>query len=169
VSDATPPRTTYVGIDNGITGAVAIILPDGLAQVTPVPVRKVGADTRIDARVLWEIFLALPNPHIVFEIGQKQPAFGVKGNYANGRSHGVLETLVELRGCPYRPVNPKDWQKDAFAGLRGWDMDTKAAAFEFCRRTFPTVSLLPTPRCVKPNDGMADALCMAWWAKNRAF
>jgi len=158
---------TFVGVDNGTTGAVAILRPDN-TLVVKTPVRQVGKDTVLDARALANLFSTIPNPHIVFEIGQKQPIFGTIGNYANGRSHGVLETVIELLGCPYRPVNPKDWQSDCFKGMRKAGEDTKAASEEFCRRTFPQVNLV-APGCRVVHTGFTDALCMAWWAKNRAF
>lgn len=160
---------TYVGIDNGVSGAVAIINQDTQVRVYLTPTRKIGADTRIDAKTLVAILRCYDDLRIVYEQGQKQPTFGVKGNFANGRSDGVLETVCELLGAPYRPVNPKDWQKDIFQGIRGAADNTKDAAIEFCRRTFPGVSLLASPRCSVPNPNMADALCMAYWAKTKAF
>lgn len=159
---------SFVGIDNGVTGAVAILRPGREAEVLRVPTRKVGEDNRIDCRSLWSLLFALGESKIVFEQGQKQPKWGCIGNFANGRSHGVVETVVELLKVPYRPVNPKDWQADVFKGIRKADMDTKSAAKEFCRRTFPNVSLVP-PRCRTEDDNFADALCMAWWAKHHAF
>lgn len=164
------PPSVFVGIDNGVSGAVAWLWPGGKVRVLGTPVRKAGADIRIDAAVLTRYFS--PDTacfHVVYEQGQKQPKFGVKGNFANGRSDGVLETVLELLRVPYRPVNPKDWQRDVFQGIRGAADNTKTAALEFCRRTFPEVDLRRTPRCAGPDHNFADALCMAWWARHFAF
>lgn len=40
-------------------------------------------------------------------------------------------------------------------------------SFEVCRKLFPDVSLLPTSRCKKSHDGMAEALLMAEYARRR--
>lgn len=163
------PRS-FVGIDNGVTGAVAVIHYTGAVDFWPTPTRSTGGDTRIDARALSALLAGLTNPHVVYEQGQKQPKFGTKGNFANGRSDGVLETVIELLlTVPYLPVNPKTWQSVVFKDMRRADADTKAAAIEFCRRTFPTLDLLRTPRCKGADPNIADALCMAWWAKHHAF
>ena len=47
--------------------------------------------------------------------------------------------------------------------------DIAKAAFVvwFCPWLFPDVSLLATPRCKKPHDGMAEALLMAEYARRK--
>lgn len=166
---------TCIGIDNGISGALAAIMDDGTVDVISMPTVTVGKSTFIDACALEDWLLKHSGwskleggvPRVTFEQGSKQPKFGTKGNFANGYSFGVVKTVLELQArrgnLVFQCVNAKTWQKVLFKDLRGADVegsDTKGASLEVCRRLFPTVNLVP-PRCRVPNDGWADALCMA--------
>ena len=57
--------------------------------------------------------------------------------------------------------NENYWKKEF--GLNG----NKQKSIEVCRKLFPDVSLLPTSRCKKSHDGMAEALLMAEYARRR--
>lgn len=161
-----PP--TFMGIDNGISGAVGVIAPDGIT-VVPTPVVKVGTSTRIDECGLAELIKLHPETFVTLEQGQKQPKFGCKGNFANGFNDGTIQTVLRLLKVPHRVVDPKMWQTDVFKGIRGLRTTTKGASIEFCRRMFPDISLYRTPRCRTIDDNLADALCLAWWGKNFGF
>jgi hypothetical protein len=165
---------TCVGIDNGTSGALASVKSDGTVELLSMPVRKVGDASFIDAvevecwltRHYCESEVAL---RVTFEQGQKQPKFGTKGNFANGYSFGVVQTVLDLmaaRGLVrFQCVNPRTWQKMLFADLRGLAKgNTKGAAIELCRRRFPATNLVPT-RCRNPHDGWADALCLAEYSR----
>jgi hypothetical protein len=163
----------YIGIDNSYTGAIAAIECDGtgskkIAYCSVMPTTSVAKNTYIDeeavSNTLREITVnANGNVMVGFEIGQKNPLFGTKGNFSNGYSYGVIKTVIRLSKLPHIEVNPRTWQKEMFKDIKGAEMSTKDASFEFCRRTFPDQSLLATPRCKKPHDGMADAICIAFY------
>jgi hypothetical protein len=44
---------------------------------------------------------------------------------------------------------------------------SKNTSIAVCKRLFPDVSLLPSERCRKDHDGMAEALLMAEYARRR--
>lgn len=148
-----------MGWDNGTSGAYALIGPDRV-ETGLMPLTKVGKDKYIDETEVMRL-IKMYEPDICgIEIGQRQPMFGTKGNFANGYGYGVLRTVMRLSGLPYSEVNPRTWQKVIHKDIRNADMSTKDASIEFCRRTFPKVSLVQ-PRCSNPHDGVADALCIA--------
>jgi len=165
---------SFAGVDNGTSGAIAILRPDGSHRLEKMPLIEFGGKSHIDECALREILVVEESlPYTVFEQGQIQPKFGPKNNFTNGLTYGVVQTVLRLGAgpglsIPYRGVNPKNWQDDVFKGIRGAAKDTKGVAIEFCRRTFPHINLVP-PGCRVPFDGFADALCMAWWSKNFAF
>jgi len=159
-----------IGIDNGISGSIAAIeFSEGVRPKVVtcrlMPTITVGKNEYIDEAVLWqdlrEFAASYSDVIVSFEIGQRNPLFGTKGNFSNGYSYGVIKTIVRLSGLRHIEVNPKTWQKVIFKDIKGSDMSTKDASIEYCRRMFPEQTLLPTPRCTKKNDGMADALCIA--------
>lgn len=158
----------WMGWDNGISGAYAYMSATEadanghpLIKVGLMPTVKIGKDEYIDELEVAKLLIDL-NPSMAgIEMGQKNPLFGVKGNFSNGYSYGVLRTVMRLNmTIPYTEINPKTWQKVIHKDIRNAEMSTKDASFEFCRRHFPWVSLVPA-RCKKPNDGIADALCIA--------
>lgn len=161
-----------IGIDNGISGSIAAIeFSEGVrpkvVMCRLMPTITVGKNEYIDEGALLRELKAgdnYKNVVVAFEIGQRNPLFGTKGNFSNGYSYGVVKTVVRLMGVPHIEVNPKTWQKVIFQDIKGADMSTKDASIEYCRRMYPEQTLLPSPRCSKKHDGMADALCIASYA-----
>ena len=77
---------TFLGIDNGLTGAVAAIGPDGaLLGVWDAPVREYGSERVLDGTAVWDILSQFdPDTTVVVqEAAQLNPKFGAKGNYRN--------------------------------------------------------------------------------------
>lgn len=155
----------HVGIDNGTSGAIAAIYPDGTYSIAAMPVKKIGDLEFIDANELAKLLIALKREDdvaVVFEQGQKNPMFGTKGNFANGYSFGVVLTALELSAVRHRVVNPATWQKIVLKDVRtGKGGDTKGASILIAKRLFPGIDLKRTDRSRKDDDGFADALCMA--------
>lgn len=152
---------TYIGIDNGISGAIAIL--DDVPRVCLMPTYKVGVSEFIDPTELMEILLSVDDPFVVFEQGQKNPLFGTKGNFSNGYSFGVVNAVLKLGKIPHTLVNPKTWQKVMFKDIKK-DKGTKGASIEVCGRLYPNLCI-KTERMMKPHDGMADAVMMATYGK----
>ena len=162
-----------ISFDNNPTGAIAVVEfnPSESPRVElliTMPTISVGKNVYIDETTIFNLINKYKKENenilVAFEIGQRQPLFGTKGNFANGFSYGVIRTLVRLSELPHIEVNPKTWQKEIFKDIRGADMSTKEASIEYCKRRFPNETLLPTPRCSKKHDGLADALCIASYA-----
>ena len=166
-----------IGIDNGISGAIAIVEKqqgnlEQVKQTILVPLTSVGKEKFIDEKAVKTTFdkqvelYGIDNIVVIFEMGQKQPMFGCKGNFSNGYSYGVIKTIVRLYEPALRhiEVNPRTWQKVIHKDIRGAETSTKEASIEYCKRTFPGVSLVASPRAKKAHDGIADALCMASYA-----
>ena len=149
--------TYFIGLDNGHTGALAVLHRDGTFEdIWETPTVKYGTETRIDEKALWAILASFEPDQcfITFEAGQKQPQFGTKGNFTNGVSHGTIRTLVALSGIAYQEVDPATWQRPILRAVRGAGTNTKGASLEFCRRNWPSLDL-------RGHDGMSDALCLA--------
>ena len=84
---------TYIGIDNGVTGAFALVSPDEQWQFAPVSVLDCGRDRLLDIpgnldfiRRAAEQAGGRENLVVVCERQLKNPLFGAKGNFANGRN-----------------------------------------------------------------------------------
>lgn len=144
----------YIGIDPGKSGAMAFIGENGDVTVFPFD----------EAKYLGHL-KALAHPPcqakaVVEHVGA-MPGQGVTSMFNFGRGFGWLLGVLDACQIPYELVRPQKWKKEY--SVTG-DKNSSTAV---CKRLFPDVSLLPTPRCKKDNDGMAEALLMAEYARRR--
>lgn len=89
------------------------------------------------------------------------PGQGVTSMFHFGENFGFIQGVLMAYGIPYELVRPQKWKKEF--SITG-DKNTSIAV---AQRLFPNVNLLPTERCRKPHDGMAESLLMAEYARRR--
>ena len=143
----------YVGIDPGKKGAYAVIRGK---EVYVFPwddeafVRSMGAlkDDGDDVTACVEKVGAMP--------GQ-----GVTSMFSFGKSAGFIEGVLSAFGFSYQLVPPQKWKKEYSLG------SDKTDSVTVCKHLFPGISLLPTARCRKDSDGMAEAVLMAEYARRK--
>jgi hypothetical protein len=158
------------GIDPGLDGGIAFILPDGSAVAEPAPTRRPDGslarrefDRDAMVRALGRCrpaLAAIERVHI--HPGDGKPA-ATRFMVGYGLWLGILAAL----GVEVVEVPPGDWQRQVLGRIPAGESKTYAAAF--CGRAFPGVSLLATPRSRTFHDGMSDALCLAEYARRLAL
>lgn len=144
---------TYIGIDPGKDGALAVIIDSGKASIVPFDqdaYRLVLRQFCMQAR--------MAQTRAVLEHVGAMPGQGVTSMFSFGENFGYLKGLLEAFEIPYELVRPQRWKKEY--GISG-----KNQSVEVCKRLFPGVSLRRTERCKKDHDGMAEALLMAEYAR----
>jgi crossover junction endodeoxyribonuclease RuvC len=138
----------------------------GIVSAWPTPLKAASATGRRDFnRTAMAIALAgFPAPFVAIEKVDAAPMRGrVQGTtsmFSFGRGFGLWLGILEAYGIPYVEVPPRTWKK---AVLKGYGTD-KAAAVRFVEIHHPGVRLV-LPRCRKPHDGIADAVCLANYAE----
>ena len=164
---------TFIGIDPGFMGAVAVLRSGGHApQVYDMPIIEINGRRSIDIPALHEIIVAAaseawspaaPDSYLfaLVEHAQVFTGEGVKSCFSIGYGFGVVEACLAVTAVPYDLVKPREWQKPF--GVRGKGVDSKALAFAHARRMFPSVTF-HTPRG-RELDGRADALLIARYAQ----
>jgi crossover junction endodeoxyribonuclease RuvC len=143
----------YIGIDPGQKGAMAFI---GDAGITVIPFDE--------GRYLGHLKVLAHPPcaaKAVVEHVNAMPGQGVTSMFNFGKGFGWLLGVLDAYGIPYELVRPQKWKKEY--SVTG----DKNSSIAVCKRLFPEVSLLPTTRCKKDSDGMAEALLMAEYARRR--
>ena len=78
-----------------------------------------------------------------------------------GENFGWIQGVLESNHIPYELVRPQKWKKEFSITA------DKNRSVEVCKRLFPELSLLPTERCKKESDGLAEATLMAEYARRR--
>lgn len=142
----------YIGIDPGKSGALAQIDGNGAAGIVPF-------DTEAYIGALGGAWLQ-NNCIVCLEHVTAMPKQGVTSMFNFGQNFGYIKGLLEAFGIPYELVRPQKWKKE-------FGISDKNSSVECCKRLFPGVSLRRTDRCRKDDDGMAEALLMAEYARRR--
>ena len=129
-----------IGIDIGLTGAVAAVDSRGSCQVADIPVRQDGNTNRIDGRALILMlrnFLPADGSGIVlFEDVRARPD-GNGGSHGNTmhsqgslmRSRGIVEAVLDIQRVRVEVVQPQVWKR-AFGLLGKTKDDARITAME---------------------------------------
>lgn len=145
---------TYIGIDPGKGGALAVLNEDGSSIIYPFSVegyREILADYSTEnfkcrAKCCLEHVGAAP----------KQ---GVVSMFHFGENFGFIQGLLTAYDIPYELVRPQKWKREFSITA------DKNMAIDVCKRLFPNANLKRTNRCKKDDDNMAEALLMAEYAR----
>lgn len=141
----------YIGIDPGKSGAMAIIF-DGMDETILTPF-----DEREYAHLLRELNSQIAKACL--EHVGAMPGQGATSMFNFGQNFGYIKGLLEAFQTPYELVRPQKWKKEF--GITG----DKNSSIDVCKRLFPGVSLRRTERCRKDDDGLAEALLIAEYAR----
>lgn len=150
-------KTLFIGIDPGKKGGIACIDTESCICYTEPYSDKALIDLCRNEGSSGN------TGHIMccLEKVGAMPGQGVVSMFSFGQSVGYIKGVLESFGIPYQEITPQKWKREF--GLNS----EKAASAEVCNRLFPDVSLLATPRCKKPHDGMTEALLMAEYARRK--
>lgn len=142
----------YIGIDPGKSGAMAVI-SKYVTKVIPFNPRAYVKELNM---------VSSEGPCICcLEHVSAMPGQGVTSMFSFGENFGWLQGVLEAFCIRYELVRPQKWKKEF--SITG----DKNSSIAVCKRLFPEISLLPTERCRKENDGMAEALLMAEYARRK--
>jgi crossover junction endodeoxyribonuclease RuvC len=143
----------YIGCDPGKTGSMAIIWHTGDVEVIPFDkTAYINAIAR--ANEAGECKCCLE--HV-----SSMPKQGVASTFNFGENFGWIQGILDAYGVPYELVRPQKWKKEFSVTA------DKNSSIAVCKRLFPDVSLLRTENCRKDDDGMAEALLLAEYARRR--
>lgn len=152
-----------IGIDPGADGAYAAMDGNGQCLAAAVlPVVKVKRGTELDVDSFARTLEGYPaDSLVVLEVVHAMPGQGVTSMFSFGRIYGEIIGTVKTMGLSLEMATPQAWKKVVLAGTDKSD----GAQLAYCRRRWPGQSLLRTPKCTKPHEGIMDALCIAEYGR----
>jgi hypothetical protein len=149
----------YIGIDNGVSGAI-VILDENFKIKHKYTMPVIGTGRKeYDLIKLKNILKNNIKSQVFLERAQPRFRDGSKQAFKTGYGFGAIEGILCALEMSYMVIAPKTWQKKIFEGLAS--DDTKTASIMFCKRKWPTEDWTPTERSQKPHDGLTDAACIA--------
>lgn len=153
-----------IGIDPGITGAIAV-WSGSLLEVYPMPIvnLKKGKSNRnsvspsLFSNMLKTVIDSWgSNIYVYIEKVHMMPKMGGVASFSFGMGYGVLLGAISMAGLSYTEVPFKTWHK-VMVGIKGKD-----AARERAANLFPAYRTLFAK---KKDDGAADAALIAKYGR----
>lgn len=149
----------HIGIDPGLSGAVAILDVHGaLVGVfdTPVLTLATSRGTKLEYDVPGLVALLTPyagaQAHVTLEESQAMPGQGVRSMFMVGVGFGVWLALLAALALPHTRVRPAIWKR-----ALGLGKDKEASRLR-AMQLFPGADLRR-----KKDHGRAEALLLAYW------
>lgn len=159
------PLMHYIGIDNGVTGSIAVLRDNGsVALHTHTPVKKElnytknkQWITRVDSVKLQKVLQDFSGVCFCF-LERPMTARFFKPVVSGMRALEATLVVLEALRIPYRYIDSREWQGALLPkGLEGPEL--KSAGKDIARRLFPSVEI---------KKGMdADALLIAEYARRK--
>ena len=166
-AEQTSISTSYVGIDPGKSGAVAIILPNGGISLHDTPTLQVkpgsGKRQYSESQMALIILMAREGGRLTvcIEKQQSMPGQGVASTFSTGYGFGLWIGILAALGISYTVVRPQTWKREMLRDMAGDTMSTgagKAAARLRAMQLFPGAS----DQLTRVKDhGRADSLLIA--------
>jgi crossover junction endodeoxyribonuclease RuvC len=151
-----------IGVDPGLTGAVAVLGPAGeIEHLADLPVIHDGRLAWIDGGALQTLLIETvagrPARAVVERVGA-MPRQGVASAFTFGVTFGSILAVLQARQIAIELVTPAVWKRALGLG------SDKRASLDKARLLFPAADL----RLAK-HDGRAEALLLAHWASTRSM
>lgn len=145
---------TYIGIDPGKSGSLAVIMQDGNIQIVPF-------DESRYREILHYVSGLNDGARCCLERVGAMPGQGVSSMFNFGDNFGFIRGILSAYWIPYQLVRPQTWKKEFEV------TEDKNTSIAVCKRLFPGVSLYRTERSRKEDDNMAESLLMAEYARRK--
>ena len=146
---------TYIGIDPGLAGGIGVI-----RSGSDIVVMKYSPENLIE---LLKQFADDSQVQFFVEHVHAMPKQGVSSTFKFGMGFGQILGILQAFDRKYVLIKPEVWKRAI-----GVTADKKTSIRK-AQDLFPHVSLLPTPRCRVPSDGLAEALLIAEYGRRSAF
>ena len=159
---------TCVGIDNGVTGTIGIILADGHSRFYKTPVKLEQSYTkkkqnisRILVKDLRGILLDVDKNCMVYVERPMLNSTRFKASISASRALEATLNVIELLELPYQYIDSKEWQRELLPkGIKGTD-ELKKASKDIGIRMFPHFKELIE------KHGDADGILIAEYARRQ--
>jgi hypothetical protein len=171
----------FIGIDPGLKGGIAILIPDKPPLLSVMPLL---AKVEIDVKKVLELIYIGRNVHIIIEDVHSIFGASASANFSFGFGCGSLFTVLKLANVPFTKVSPKQWQKEMWQGVKPieintgkknkdgspkYKIDTKATSLLSATRLFPNINFMASERSKIPHDGIIDSLLMAEYGRRKNY
>ncbi len=154
-----PVEALTIGIDPGLSGAIAFMDQDGSAVVWDLPIIRSNSLAWIDGSALQSMIInerAGRSATAMIEQVSAMPKQGVTSSFHFGVGFGSILGVLQALHVPIEFVRPAVWKKALALS------SDKKAALHKARLLYPDVDLH-----LEKHDGRAEALLIARYARKQ--
>jgi hypothetical protein len=177
--------TTYVGIDPGLGGGIAVLKDGGKTvslKKTPVFAalkKKIlgGMATKTTQKARYDIYSMVHvaesfargeavDLEILIEKQQSLGPAAMGGAYqefVTGYGYGIWIGILSTLRLPFREISPRDWQATMLAAVEG--KDTKEKSRAAAAQIWPAVDFRKSGRARLADHGLTDAVLLAEYGR----
>lgn len=151
---------SYLGIDPGLDGGIAIISDDFPIKLYPMPTTALAKGRVVDAHELGRLIHNANcnsggNLYIALEKVSARPGQGVTSMFSFGQAYGICLGIFGALGLSYRLYRPQEWQGNILKG------HPKGSEVAVAKALWPHACWLASDKCRVPHSGMVDAALIA--------
>lgn len=148
-----------IGIDPGLSGAIAFIEDDKLIEIIDIE----SSDSRINAVHLASLVQRLGPDFAVCEVVTARPGQGVTSMFTFGHGLGTITAVLATLGIPHLLIRPQAWQSHfCIETPSSSKVEHKREIADLAEALFPGAPLYGPRGALK--DGRSDALLLARYA-----
>lgn len=157
----------YIGIDNGVSGAIAAISEShgAIVAMTPTPIKKSRKGNEVDMRAVYRwLSETLPGfQNGCFVIEEPNNAMTKSTAASMAGSFHAFRGFFEVKFLRWHRITPQAWQKKMLPGCAPGD--TKPRAKAKAAELWPSESFIATDQCKVPHSGLIDAALIAEYGR----
>ena len=145
-----------IGIDPGLTGAIALLDPaTRWLELHDIPVLPQGKRKEVNAAVVADIVASAGATRAVVERAQAMPRMGSSSAFNYGDGFGVLRGVIAAFKIPITYASPAKWKRGLGLGRdKGASRTMATHLFPANAKDFSRVK----------DDGRAEAALIAYWS-----
>jgi len=148
---------TTIGIDPGLSGAVALFIGDDI-HMAKIPVIGSGKGRAYDLRGIYSLVQGLPTQPRIYLEGFASFGLGTSAVHSLVRCITAFEMAALVLGVPIEVVPPQAWQKVMLHNIEPKDLKPKAKAKIACERLWGALT-------AKWSEGERDAALIAEYGR----
>ena len=153
-------ETIYIGIDNGLAGAITVLKGKEILECIPMPVMSAGSGkNEYDSHAIHEFLMKYKDATVLIEKAHYTPAMGGVAVFSFAKNYGIMLGLLIALKMRYNIIHSKTWQAMLFRDEP--HENTKEASKIVASRLFPTHVFKATAKSKNVHDGMTDATLIA--------
>lgn len=147
----------FIGIDPGAKGGI------GLLGTAFGGIQKEEAIPYSNQALLEVCQLYQHEAYVFLEKVHAMPGQGVTSMFSFGKSYGYILGVLDAFQMNVTEVDPRTWKHHFNITA------DKQESIDKAKELYPGANLLPTPRCRKESDGMAEALLLARYGRDMVW